>query len=284
MVRIISHRGLDNDTPAFFESTREAFEDKLRHGFGIECDVRFTKDNELVVVHDHDLTRFSKGADRRGIAEIDSRELLTMEFGGCHLISFRDVLQMVGEHQEMSAISAVHVKSDMQSDRALAAVLAVVRDADISKFFLFDLKLDAARYLKAALPAIRLGLSVAHPHDIERFNHLTGGTLFTLEEVISQREYVDWVWLDEWDRTNKDGTRKALYTAEVFRRARDAGFSIAVISPELHTSPPEQAMRAGHEDSANRETLEHRLREILALKPDALCTDHPALVRQLMIG
>jgi len=55
--RIISHRG-EHDNVAVFENTLAAFDRARDHGvWGIECDIRWTKDLVPVVFHDADLQR-----------------------------------------------------------------------------------------------------------------------------------------------------------------------------------------------------------------------------------
>ena len=57
--RIISHRG-EHDNVTVFENTLPAFDMARDHGvWGIECDIRWTKDLVPVVYHDADLRRLS---------------------------------------------------------------------------------------------------------------------------------------------------------------------------------------------------------------------------------
>ena len=51
----IAHRGLHDSTHP--ENTLAAFERAVLHGFDIELDIRLTKDNQLVVIHDNNLQR-----------------------------------------------------------------------------------------------------------------------------------------------------------------------------------------------------------------------------------
>ena len=56
-----AHRGLHGTVGGYdayaAENSLTAFERAKEHGFGIELDVRLSKDGELVVFHDADLTR-----------------------------------------------------------------------------------------------------------------------------------------------------------------------------------------------------------------------------------
>ena len=55
--KIISHRG-EHDGNAVFENTLAAFDRaKEKDVWGIECDLRWTKDLQPVIIHDPDLVR-----------------------------------------------------------------------------------------------------------------------------------------------------------------------------------------------------------------------------------
>lgn len=55
-VKYYAHRGIfDNKT--VYENTLTAFSQAIKHGVGIELDVRITKDNVLIVYHDANLKR-----------------------------------------------------------------------------------------------------------------------------------------------------------------------------------------------------------------------------------
>ena len=59
MQKIFAHRGASGYAP---ENTLEAFELAVRMGAdGVELDVHMTKDGELVVAHDEQLSRVSDG-------------------------------------------------------------------------------------------------------------------------------------------------------------------------------------------------------------------------------
>lgn len=72
-----AHRGLHNES--YPENTISAFEHAVRNGFDIEFDVRITKDNKLVVVHDNKLKRLcnsDKKVHSSTFAEIKELKIL----------------------------------------------------------------------------------------------------------------------------------------------------------------------------------------------------------------
>jgi hypothetical protein len=122
---------------------------------------------------------------------------------------------------------------------------------------------------------------VAHPYDIERYNQCVLGTLLSLEKVLSHKDLFSWVWLDEWDLADKDGGQKQFYTAEVFETLKDQGLKIALVTPELHGTSPGLLGGEAHPD-ADKSRLFGRIQETINLQPDALCTDYPEEVRQMI--
>lgn len=279
---VLTHRGLDSDRIAYFkESSAEAFRDQLLRGFALEFDLQFTSDDDIVILHDPTLTRFSGGKNTAAIRDITLEALLALESDGCHLTSLSRLLEELRGHP-MNGVHAIHVKSSNQSRSRLDRLLSKLENVDHSRFFLFDLTLEAAAYIRKHAPEISLAPSVAHPADIARYNAAVGGTLLSLYEVLAHADLFSWAWLDEWDRVDGAGGEKELYTPETFAALRKAGLRIAVITPELHRTSPALAGGESHSDARDEGSLSSRVREIIALQPDAICTDHPDAVRQLI--
>ena len=89
-----AHRGLHDDRLP--ENSLAAFEAACRAGYGIELDVRLSRDGVAMVFHDDTLTRMC-GIDRR-VDEFTAAELTRIPLAGnpAHTIpTFRDVLALV---------------------------------------------------------------------------------------------------------------------------------------------------------------------------------------------
>ena len=155
------------------------------------------------------------------------------------------------------------------------------REAVFPKLFVFDTKIETARYLKESLPALPLSPSAAHPYDIIRYNEYAGKTLIPLESALANKNLFSWIWLDEWDLLDRGGL-KTLYNRENFIRLKEAGYKIAVVSPELHATSPGLLGGEAHADAADKDKLTARLKKIIELEPDAICTDHPDLLKSLL--
>jgi glycerophosphoryl diester phosphodiesterase len=281
---IITHRGLDPSKENYFvESSYEAFEDQLTRGFGLEFDLQTTKDSEIVISHDKNLGRISRGADVRSIDQLTADEISSLSFDNCHLASLPELIDLINEKGGVKSMHAIHIKHSFQKKESLDTLLENLSKADTKNFILFDVTVETAKYLKGKNSALNLAPSVAHPFDIERYNQAVGGTLLSVEDVLTHPALFNWVWLDEWDRTDKDNGAKKFYTKEVFQKFRDQGMRIAVVSPELHATSPSLLGGEAHQDALSMNVLEGRLREIIALNPDAICTDYPDMIRSCAI-
>ena len=88
-----AHRGLHGDGIA--ENSMSAFRAAVDAGYGIELDVRLSRDGVLVVFHDDDLKRMCK--DDRLVLDVDSAELSGMSLLGTSdgIPIFSEVLKLV---------------------------------------------------------------------------------------------------------------------------------------------------------------------------------------------
>ena len=106
-----AHRGLHGEGIA--ENSATAFRAAVEAGFGIELDVRVSRDGEVVVVHDATLTRVC-GIDRR------VRDMTAEELSRVHLVGtddgvplLRDVLSLVDGRVPL----LIEIKEDTAADR-----------------------------------------------------------------------------------------------------------------------------------------------------------------------
>jgi glycerophosphoryl diester phosphodiesterase len=76
---VFGHRGVRGEAP---ENTMAAFDVAAASGAdGVELDVRLCRSGELVVCHDADLVRLTRGNDMRRIADLDRAELAHVDVG-----------------------------------------------------------------------------------------------------------------------------------------------------------------------------------------------------------
>ena len=284
--QVFTHRGLEPSKKNFFpESSHEAFEDQLLRGFGIEFDPNFVKDG-IVVSHDADLKRITNGKDQRDFKVLTTTEITTIKYGYKNqgrTPTFDELINLIRKSQ--STINALHLKGKFQDEHYLEILIeALQKNNDVlSKILIFDAKPDVSRYLKKKIPTLIIAPSVSHPYDIKRYNKAVLGTLISVDDAIKyKREGIyDWVWLDEWDLTGENGTDKSLLNKDVFNTLRKAGLKISLVTPELHGTSPGLLGGEAHQDAENIDRLFSRIKQIISLEPDAICTDYPEEVLRL---
>lgn len=274
---IITHRGLEPSNPNFYsESSFEAFENHLNRGFGIEFDVNFTKDG-IVIAHDSNLTRITNGKDQRFLSQLSTEKAIQIPLGNGRLCTLDELLNLIEKSQ--SAINALHLKGKYQDNEHLARLVdkLIKHPRVLDRILIFDVKPETARDLKQKIPKLHFAPSVSHLFDIKRFKQKVFGTLISVEDAIryKQEDLFDWVWLDEWDRTDQNGKDKTLYNQKVFDKLRTVGYKIALVTPELHGASPGLLGGEAHPDAATNEKLFARIKEIISLQPDVICTDYP---------
>lgn len=79
---LYAHRGLHNNESDAPENSLAAFENASKAGYGVELDVQFTADKQIVVFHDNDLKRMcgiDKRVDELTYAEIRELRLLNSD-------------------------------------------------------------------------------------------------------------------------------------------------------------------------------------------------------------
>lgn len=95
-MQLIAHRGLKNEY--IKENTVDAFLNAINNNYnGIELDVRYTKDKEIVVIHDSFINRTSNGKGK--VKNYTYKELLKYNFGSkeknAKLPKLKDVIKNV---------------------------------------------------------------------------------------------------------------------------------------------------------------------------------------------
>ncbi|HLD97889.1 MAG TPA: glycerophosphodiester phosphodiesterase family protein [Candidatus Nanoarchaeia archaeon] len=282
---ILTHRGLEPNGEKFFpESSYEAFKNHIERGFGLEFDPNFTKDG-IIVFHDASLKRITDNKDVRLFSEVNTGEILKFKYGDKidgRIPKFSEVLELI--EKSNVELHALHLKGINQTKEKVDRLITEILEfpSVINKLLIFDVKSEIAEYIKSKIPEIKLAPSVAHEYDIKRYGSLIGNTLLSINQSKEYKKLYDWVWLDEWDTLKEDGSDKKFYTKENFDILRKEGYNIALVTPELHGTSPGLLGGESHSDAGNKEKLFERIKEIIALKPDAICTDYPFEVLELV--
>jgi glycerophosphoryl diester phosphodiesterase len=267
-MKILAHRGMDLDHQASApESSLSAFQRAAGLGIGLQMDLQPAGD-ELIVWQEGDLKRWTRGAVAKNWSELDSTELQALEAQYGKLCRWHEIIQLMTKVTGIFA--AIHVKAANQNEKFFAQLEAeLAKSQDFhGRLVIFGLTKSWAERLRLVFNNIGIAPTVAHPFDIKRFGEQCGSTLLTLEECLFNNDIFNWVWLDEWDRTDEAAKFKVLYDQKTMTALKGAGFQIALNSPELHRSEK-------HPDSQNTDRIERRWRDILEFEVDAICTDYP---------
>lgn len=93
---LYAHRGLHNNEAGVPENSIAAFSATVRAGYGVELDIQFTADRQLVVFHDNDLKRMcgvDKRVDELTYAQLQEYRLLETDQ---HIPLLGEVLEVLG--------------------------------------------------------------------------------------------------------------------------------------------------------------------------------------------
>lgn len=191
-----AHRGLHGDGVA--ENSMSAFRAAVDAGYGIELDVRLSRDGVLVVFHDDDLKRVC--GDERLVKDVDASELQKLSLSGTAdgVPSFAEVLKLVDGRVpllvEIKELSGKGVSS------AAAKMLADYK----GEFIVESFNPLSLKNFKNQLPGIPVGiLSMRFPKEKTfalRFRNFLLGALLT--NVICRPNFIAY--------QNEDGGRFAV--------------------------------------------------------------------------
>jgi glycerophosphoryl diester phosphodiesterase len=149
--RGFAHRGLHSglEIP---ENTLAAFEGAIDFGAGIECDLRLTADDQIIVFHDDDARRLC--ASPRKIGKSSWKDIAALRVGAHPIPTLENLLSLVGERVPL--LLEVKVERDLHR-----WVPLLRRDlAGYRRFGLLSFDARLLRQAKIAMPEVRRGLNL----------------------------------------------------------------------------------------------------------------------------
>ncbi len=243
-MEIFAHRGLLNDFP---ENSLTSLIGAFKEGFGIEFDLRLTKDNDFIIIHDDNFQRLT-GQD------IDVKNLTLSQVREINYINSQEKIISLGTLLEAVRLGdfkkklAIHLKADSQTEEGLGLLAKYIREFNLyDQAFAFDLTLESAKLLRQIDKKIKTALIVSE----YRFEP----TIFLWEEV-KQKDF-DIVWMAEW---------RKFYSYELINEMKSDGKIVYAMSPDVHRS-------LGH--PLAREGFEETWRTLIDWNVDGICTDQP---------
>jgi glycerophosphoryl diester phosphodiesterase len=147
-----AHRGLHHCS-GFPENSLIAFAAALEAGAGIECDLRLTVDNEVLVFHDADAMRMCASPMRIGRSTL--AELGRLRLGEQPIPTLESLLKLVGGRVPL----LLEVKTDDDIWRWAPALKSALAGYD-GPFGIMSFDARIPRLIKTNLPHVRRGLVV----------------------------------------------------------------------------------------------------------------------------
>ena len=120
-----AHRGLHGPTTGLVENTLPAFEAARDAGFGMELDIQFSRDMQVVVFHDDDLLRLC--GDPRKVCQVPLDELRALPLAGrddAHIPTLREVLDAVDGRVPL----LIELKNGRHNRRLCRALMDMLAD------------------------------------------------------------------------------------------------------------------------------------------------------------
>lgn len=157
-----AHRGYHGDGAE--ENSKTAFERAVEKGYGIEIDVRFSADGELMVFHDETLKRVC-GIDKR-VVDLTCAELKEIKLGNTEdtIPTFKEVLRQIDGRVPL----LIEIKQDMGEGDVASATAEALGDYK-GAFLIQSFNPLAVAVFKKKMPrAIRGILSDNFMRDKER--------------------------------------------------------------------------------------------------------------------
>ena len=148
-----AHRGV-HDGATFIENSLIAFAAALEIGAGIECDLRLTADNQIIVFHDADALRLC--GSYAEIARSTRADLARFTVGNHPIPTLPQMLALVGGRVPL----LLEAKVDNDLWRFGPALLAAL-DAYRGRYGVMSFDPRLPRWLKTNAPDIRRGLVVS---------------------------------------------------------------------------------------------------------------------------
>jgi glycerophosphoryl diester phosphodiesterase len=147
-----AHRGLHSGA-AFPENSLIAFAAALELGTGIECDLRLTADNRIVVFHDADAWRLCASPMRIGGSTLE--QLARLRVGEHPIPTLESLLQLVAGRVPL----LLEIKVEKDIWRWAPALKAALR-AYAGRFGVMSFDPGIARLIQTNMPEVRRGLII----------------------------------------------------------------------------------------------------------------------------
>lgn len=148
-----AHRGLHNIAEGVPENTLLAFSKAADAGYGMEFDVRFTKDRRLVIMHDNNLERMT--GEKALVSDLTLEQLEKLRVGGTdqRIPRFEQVLELIDGRVPL----IIELKVSFNEYAELAAAVCKVLDGYSGPFVVESFDPRLVHWLRRNRPDIIRG-------------------------------------------------------------------------------------------------------------------------------
>lgn len=156
-MELISHRGLDSHN--FRENTLDAIIDSIKKEYisGVEFDVRLTKDNKIVLIHDLTINRVSDGSGF--VSDMTLKQLQEYNFGTkenkVRITTLSELLPQLKTSKKI-LIEIKHEKDDYE--KIVDVLMKIVKKTTNLNIYFCSFHYELLQYLKKKYPDKKTGI------------------------------------------------------------------------------------------------------------------------------
>lgn len=231
-MKVYSHRGESNYAP---ENTMSAFYlAQFVNSDGIECDVRKTKDDVLVIIHDRTVDRTSNSTGK--ISDFTYKELLKMDFGndkfkGEKIVRLEDFLKYFSQKQ-------MYIFLELKENGYEEDIVRLVNKYNSDYITLISFKYNILKKIRELSDKINLGWLIYDLNDnvlkqcIDiNLNQVLATSVCLQENEVKTLHQNNFI-VTAWGVINKTDVKR-LYKIGVDRLIYDSGYVVKKILKEI---------------------------------------------------
>ena len=156
---LIAHRG--RDSSLFGENTKEGVIDSFDRSYvsGVEIDVRITKDNKIVVIHDMTINRTSNGCGF--VSKMPFWKLRKYNFGTDDNVSriclLKDILKILPNDK----IVLIEIKCEVcDKDRFVKYFIRSIKSFSVKNIYVMSFNSEIIKLIKEKCPFVKCGFLI----------------------------------------------------------------------------------------------------------------------------
>jgi glycerophosphoryl diester phosphodiesterase len=177
--RPIAHRGYHDAGAGRLENTAEAFAAAIGHNFAIECDVRLSADESVVVFHDDTLERLTNGAGRIEASSLAVLRGLRLNGVEARIPTLEEVLEQIAGRVPL----VVELKSSWNGDRRLERRVADILTGYAGAVAVMSFDPGAMRAMSELAPHLPRGMLGGDFSEAGGYGHIPPLRRFALRHL-----------------------------------------------------------------------------------------------------